>query len=480
MNLWVRNSGLIILSALSFFSCEEELSTVGLPPENDLGIFFVDVPLADKVSQIWVDSLNSRGSNSILTGSYQDPYFGRIEAMNFSEFTLPKADPGDDLKDKTIEFDSLVLETRIRGMYGDDVSTTPQKIEIYQLTDTIPVITKRLTTATSQPIGLKLAESQFMLDPDSVNLKFSDTGRDENMDALDSAYREKYFDNNDIYIYKSTFRFDASFAQDFYSKMITSDQTFESAKNFADYFKGLAFVPVEGNSAIITYGTSDTRLVLYYTETDDNGNKTQGRMGFPVANLFQASSISYNYIKPNNHTPWEGSDFDDLTNFYEPYTSNTGLAYVQAGTNLLMKLDLSDFKIFADTVKNPIIQHAELVLENLQGVKKSAPVPTSLTYYLTNNDSIAKSKYRTTFLVDNNSRPVEANYNEEDNVIRNNITLALQNFLRNNDHDQLIMAPVIFGGNNAVVPDASNTSRLVVGKDDIHIRLYYTIPDKSK
>ena len=79
MNLRARLTGLIFLSALTFFSCEEDITTVGLPPENNLGIFFADIPLGDKTDQIWVDNVSTRGQGVIMAGSYQDPNFGVIE-----------------------------------------------------------------------------------------------------------------------------------------------------------------------------------------------------------------------------------------------------------------------------------------------------------------------------------------------------------------------------------------------------------------
>ncbi|GAA0892530.1 DUF4270 family protein [Fulvivirga kasyanovii] len=473
MNLWVRRSGLILLSALTFFSCEEELSTVGLPPENDLGIFFVDVPLNDKVSQVWVDNIYSRGTGSMLVGSYEDEYFGHIEARSFTELTLPAENPGKNFSG-TATLDSLVIETRIRGIYGSNVKNTLNKIEVYQLTDTIPVKDQAYTIASSQALGSKLAEGEFYIYPDSLGLKFSDTGRDKDMDALDSAYWEKFFDSNGEYIYKNSYRINDAFALDFFSKIKNQDQAFANDTTFDAYFKGLAFVPSTGNSAILTYGVPDTRMVLYYSETDSQGNTTQEAL---VMGLSQ--TIYYNNIQPNKNIGWSGSHFDDLTEFYDPYITNTDLAYVQSGTNLLMKIDLSSIQQFADTVDSPVIQKAELVLSNVVDAGGNTPPPANMVYYLTSMDSLMNENYRVG-TISNNARTAvqQVAYNSEDNEIRNDITIALQGLLYEENFNQLILAPVRLA-NNTFLPTASSVNRLVVNKDNMHLRFYYSIPEKN-
>ncbi|MBL6449694.1 DUF4270 family protein [Fulvivirga sp. 29W222] len=472
MNLWVRRAGLMLVSALTFFSCEEELSTVGLPPENDLGIFFVDVPLNDKVSQVWVDNIYSRATGSILVGSYEDQYFGYIEAKNFTELTLPAEDPGKNFSG-TATFDSLVLETRIRGIYGSNVENTLNKIEIYQLEDTIPVRDKTYTIASSQALAGKLAESEFFVYPDSLGLKFSDTGRDKNMDAQDSAYLEKFFDTNKEYIYRSTFKINDTYALEFFNKLKNQDAAFSSANNFADYFNGLAFIPSPSNSAVLTYGVSDTRMVLYYTETDSQGNTKQEVLIFGAS-----STINYNNIQPNENVGWNGSDFDDLTAFYTPYVTSSNLAYLQSGTNLLMKIDLSSMQQFADTTDSPVIQKAELVFSNLVDADENTPPPASMLYYLTSADSLENKNYRVGTLLNNNGGTASVTYDSEDNEIRNDITLSLQNLLYEENYNQLILAPVRTVG-GAFLPTSSTVNRLVVYKDNMHLRFYYSIPDKK-
>ncbi|ELR69944.1 hypothetical protein C900_04467 [Fulvivirga imtechensis AK7] len=471
MNLWARKSGLILLSALTLFSCEEELSTVGLPPENDLGIFFVDVPLGDKVSQVWVDNVNSRSTGTVLVGSYTDPYFGNIEARNFSEVNLPKNNPGEDV-DGSAVFDSLVLVTRIRGIYGNQVAAGTQRIEIYQLTDTIPLVDATYTTASSQETGQLLSASEFMLHPDSLGLKWEDTGRKLETKE-DTLYKARYFDSNNEYIYRSNFKIDEAYASEFFNLLKAKAKEFSSSKDFAAHLKGISFAPTTGNSAIITYGGADTRLVLYYTETDGSGNKSQETISFPLNTI-----RSYNQITPNAKSGWNGSDLDDITTFYEPYTIGTDLAYLQNGTNLLLRLDMSGFNEFSDTVENAIVQKAELVFENLKGISKTTPPPSTMVYYMTSLDSLANKNYRVGTLINNNRSPLVIGYDKDNKKFSNDITISLQNLLKEDTFNQLIMAPVTINtSNGSISANGSGVNRFVVSKNDIRIRFYYTVPN---
>ena len=159
--------------------------------------------------------------------------------------------------------------------------------------------------------------------------------------------------------------------------------------------------------------------------------------------------------------------------------TNTNLAYVQSGTNLLMKIDLSSIQQFADTVDSPVIQKAELVLSNVVDAGGNTPPPANMVYYLTSMDSLMNENYRVG-TISNNARTAvqQVAYNSEDNEIRNDITIALQGLLYEENFNQLILAPVRVV-NSAFLPTASSVNRLVVNKDNMHLRFYYSIPEKN-
>ena len=475
MNLRARTSGLILVSALLLFSCgNDDLNTIGLPPENNLGIFFAEIPLDNVVSQVWVNDISSRASGTVLAGSYTDPVMGDISAQNFSELLLPSSNPGKILgSDATL--DSLVLEMRIDNAFGLDFSMTTQTIELYQLQDTIRTFEQSYYNDSEQAVGMKLGEVNFRLYPDSLDLLFSDT------DLPDTAEERSLYDNQGRYIYKSNFRLDDAFAQNFFTEMkdTTENSTFSDNRNFASFLKGFRLNGVNGNSCVIAYNptSSFSALVLYYTETEE---------GAPVQKTIRFTyntQISYNNITPNAQVNWSGGDLDGLNSFYTPFDPGTTAGYIQAGTHLFLKLDMSVFKNFADTIENPIIQGAELILgppRKYPGNETRLPVPQTLNTTVTSLDSLETGNISSNQEVASDL-PDVIEYNEDEELYKVEIPVYLQTLIDNNNvYDQIIFSPLApdpFTG--GLVQDNASFDRLVLDKTNIRVRLYYTLPNAN-
>ncbi len=475
MNLRARKLGLILVSALAFFSCEsDELSTIGLPPENNLGIFFVEIPLENVVTQVWVNDITSRNTGTAMAGSYTDPVLGEISAQNFSELLLPSANPGRLLEEDAV-LDSLVLEMRIGNAFGVDLTSTTQTIQLYQLQDTIRSFEQSYYNESNQAVGMQLAEESFLIYTDSLDLLFSDTN------LPDTAAERKRYDNQGRYIYKTNFHLDDAFAQNFFTEMkdTTENSTFSSNQNFANFIKGFRLNGVPGNSAVIAYNptSSFSALVLYYTQTEE---------GVPVHKTIRFTyntAISYNNITPNADVNWSGGDLDGLTSFYQPYESGTSAGYLQAGTHLFLKLDMSFFNAFADTVENPIIQNAELVMESPReypGDGVRLPLPIQLNATVTSLDSLETGNISSNQDVASDL-PKIAEYDEEEQRYKIEIPVYLQTLVNNsNVYDQLIFSPLTtdpFTG--SLKSDNASFNRLVIEKENIKIRLYYTLPNAN-
>jgi hypothetical protein len=475
MNLRASIAGLIFLSALLFFSCgEDDINTIGLPPENNLGIFFVEIPLEDAISQVWVDDISSRRTGIVLAGSYTDPALGDISAQNFSEFLLPGANPGKLLgEDATL--DSLVMELRMVNAYGVDLTTTQQTIEIYQLQDTIVSFEQTYFNNSSQPVGMKLGEESFRVYTDSLELEFED------LNLPDSADERALFDNQGLYIYKTNIKLDDAFAQDFFNEMLdtTSSSTFSSNQTFANYLKGFRFNGVPSNSAVMAYNptSSFTTLTLHYTQTEE---------GVPVHKTIRFtinSSISYNNVTPNGDVPWTAGDLDGLTDFYTPYETDSEVAYIQAGTHLFMKLDFSIFESFGDTLENPIVQSAALLFDSPREYPSEAtrlPLPDRISATVTSLDSLENGNYRVNQEVPSDL-PSTAEYDEDEDRYKLELPIFIQTVInKQNPFNQVILSAVSDDPfSNALRVDNGSLKRLAIDKSNIYLRVYYTLPNAN-
>lgn len=470
MNLWARKARLVlIIPALLLFSCEDEINTIGLDPENDLGIFFVEIPLNDRVTQVWVDDIGSSGTGSMLVGSRQYEGFGLTQSRNYYQLALNAFTPADD-----DIFDSVVLELRVRDITGADLGSTPQNIKVHQLTSAIQNIEETPTSSTSPELGTLIGESNFLIFPDSVTLNVVDTDLNP-QDSLDALIIARDYDENGDYIYTNSVKLDNTFGQSIFDNRRTlTDSLF--ANDFFPLAGSLGIVPGDDNNTMITYEAASefSRVILYFTTTDSNGDPVNNRLVYRVS-----SSLSFNNISPNIDNPWTGSDFDELTELYTPFETSNDKAYLQSGTNLFMKFDMSGITQFSDTVETYIIQSAELVISGLESVSDVNSPPSRLIYYLTNSDSLTAENFRVSAIpADLQQTPRIGIYNSDVNEYRVAIPQFLQAATDTLTFDQIIVTPVTLGTSTLSIEN-SRISTAVIPKDNMSLRFFYTIPENN-
>ncbi|MEM9859359.1 MAG: hypothetical protein AAF843_18540, partial [Bacteroidota bacterium] len=209
MNLQARKIGLLSFAALCLFSCEEE-NTIGLPPEDNLGIFFAEIPMRDNVKQVWVDDLLYDESGLMLAGAYNDPQLGRIEAIGISDLsttalrsTFPKSDT------VSYEFVSASMTLRIQNAYGTTLGLPEVTIDMYQLGDTVD-INAEYSNSSTLPLADKIGEAQFILYADSIRINGADSATDNSIKNIPASL----FDTNGDYIYTVDFDVDQPFWED--------------------------------------------------------------------------------------------------------------------------------------------------------------------------------------------------------------------------------------------------------------------------
>jgi len=465
MNLRARILGLITLSALSLFSCEEDISTIGLPPENNLGIFFADIPLSDKTTQIWVEGINTRSTSIAMAGAYQDPNFGLIEAKNYSEISGASV-----TYSSSASFDSVVLQMRISSVYGNSIEDITHDLEVYQLADSISLIEKgdlrSFTSSTTETLGDKIGDMSFQIYTDSVNLAFEDTGIDL-ADSIpsDSAFYAKNFDDNDLYIYLNKSRLDDDFGSTIFEELKTNQ--YDSIAEIAGLFKGIHLKANGTNGAVLSYILdSNSGLVFYYHEDGELKKVT-----YPLS-----STRSYNNISPNPESNWNGSEIDDLSEFYSPYTTSNDKAYFQAGTNLLLKVDMSGIEeAMRDTVPDAIIQSAEIIMTGTESPSGLDPLP-SLGYWLTSSDSLANENYQVANIPDISNSTIATSYDGDIDGYKVEVPLFIETLTSAEEFefDQLVIAPI----NSTSTLPRSSIRRTVLNKENIKLRFFYTTPNK--
>jgi hypothetical protein len=295
--------------------------------------------------------------------------------------------------------------------------------------------------------------------------------------------------------------------QDLFEKFKAGDPVFADNGAFTAYFKGLAFVPGGNNVDIFQIDNNDFKLTINYTEKNTDGididrSYDQRIRTFGFYHLdADITGTPFSGISPNN------MDFDPID----------GYRYLQYGTLMAIRADLSPAYLLMDTLENMIINKAELSLslDPLKQYGEYLAPPPFLEVYFT-DESAPGSQIWDWPIVDDigrhDSTQVGVNFvmlqdeevstpppppgvysvpflsylDTEANRYGINLSWFLQNQYSGgftDDSEPYIEEKgqiFIFGESNVLLPQRTNShvlaTPLTVHQDSIRLRIHYTIP----
>lgn len=353
---WRGNTAglLLVFLVLLFFSCKDDAAIIGFPKDARLKSYFIDIPLNPSVLKFGA-ILTRNGPNDqlarIMVGKYNDPQLGNIEVKGFANIAAPSVTI---TPTATSVPDSLVLSLNMDFYYYGNPDSTQQHIEVFPVLDTIQPSSGYYSTTNiaygPKPIG----EAYFSVKPsdwaDALVLN-TDTDTANNVHQIVRV------------------KLSSAFASNLLADMISNPTLFQDVPSFIGKYKGLAFVMKDGDKIVginpVFTGTSPTsrhsRMRLYYSDAG-----VQSQADFPIyyANNYSIGvtfpGVSFSTITSNfNGTPLNGiADFTD----FKPSDNHM---YVQSGTGIVTKLDLTKFYEFVDTMDNVMFNSAEVVLNNV-------------------------------------------------------------------------------------------------------------------
>ena len=474
MNLWDKKLGLLVLVALSFFACEEEIGLTNVTPENNLGIFFAEYPLDGKVNQLWAGSSPSTFSGRTLAGVMEDSIFGKIKSTAYFDYLVSSFDY-DTISIETAEVISAELKFRITDAYGEYKDTDVQSFEIYSTGYIEGTDVK--TSSSSEGLKEKIGDLSFNLLRDSVDLNTSVYGGDT------SLYDAGDFDSNGNYIYTKSINLESSFIDylnNQFQEGISRGRKNPNDPNDTDsifYFvrqkldEGFAMIPNENNTAIVLFNilsSASYDFILNYNVTNAVGTTITKQLEFVFS--------GYNNITPNELSAWNGGFFNGITTTNKAIPNSSDYLFNQSGTNMLIEVDLSDFQNLEDTIPNSVIQRAVLSISNPIQLSKHSTIPSRIGVYLTNDEE--KSTGDLNNIIDVNvlkDLPNNANLDTTSNVYSVEIPLYLQSLMdRKITYDKLILGLDSKTTDTKVGSDEGFT-QFGVKKDDIKLTLYYSV-----
>jgi len=416
--------GLIIALALFMFSCEEP-SEIGLeldPDKNKVGLFYKEITIP--AVTINTDSLETDFSDRILSGVYRDDNFGEVICTGISQVRQGLSVPN--FPDSAI-FDSLIFMMELDYTFGPDIGQ-PQKYFLYrleeQLTDTISYYAKSHVEYGDQPIG----ENQFVIDPD-IDTVLSITLNDD-------------------------------FGQEFFNVVTdTSKIDWSDADNFVEYFRGLALVADDANNSTIGFPVAADSTILRVVYHDDNDTSHYDFILKTMVNFNQIISDKSGSVL----APIEGK-------YYEDFLPVDGSSYLQAGSGVLIKLDMEPLTSFMDTIPNLIVNSSVLEV-SIESTAVNINPPDNLNLYLTDstNRRITSGLVYLGLTQAGSSELLELSYDPDDFMgYKQFITVYTEDLARgSHTHVDLLLYPV-----ESELTQSINNFKVPL--DGIKVKMYYT------
>jgi len=348
---------LLLFLIITFFSCKDDSAYIGLKKDPRLKADYVDIPLYPSVVSLnTVLTQNIAGEQDAagntfartMVGKINDPRFGKISATTYLNFSPPLSTV---TPDPTSTADSIVMELALDFYQVGALGITTQTFEVHELLDTLNGL-GYYSSSTVPYNPTPVATASVSIDPEFFTNSLlartdADTSNDQSL--------------------KLKIRLPNSLGQGVLQELINTSNAITDFTVFSGKYKGFALVPTNcdkifGINPIITapYSYRQSRIVLYYSAAG-----IQSHADLPIYPAINSvTGLNSNVVTFTSFaTDRSGCSLSGIEPLKD-FKPADGYTYVQGGSALITKLDLRDFYKYVDTLKNVIINSAELVTNN--------------------------------------------------------------------------------------------------------------------
>jgi hypothetical protein len=363
--------GFIISCQAAFlFGCEDQgiLKADENFSKSNLRTVYVDT-FSVVSSTILIDSLPTSGTGTLLVGSYQDPFLGKVSTSTYFQIGYQ----GVFAPDQNNTFDSIGLILPYSGYYYGD-TTQAQVVNVHQLRELprlrlpSPYTTGEnisYFTPASQPAIYNEGEVAFNPNPiTSFSIKFS-PGRDSLYVPLPQALGQGWFD---------TAKADAL------SGISTS--YFRNANLFVnDFFNGIHLATNPSISAsVVGFNANKVKVRLYYKKLVGDFFQ-QTFFDFSLVN----GSAQFNNIQ-SDRSNTVLSTLQRRQSIPSSITNNT--TFIQSGIGLATKVEFPSLKRFFSD-RNLILLDAVLELVPVQNTySRTIRAPNPVALFMTDRSNV--------------------------------------------------------------------------------------------
>ncbi|MBL7842322.1 MAG: DUF4270 family protein [Cyclobacteriaceae bacterium] len=462
MNLWVKRTGQLLLAALFLMACEDESSLLGFKnPISPFDVKFVDIPLESSISlidSVRTDNQQFNVISRLLIGRVNDPLLGDVSATPFMQLR-----PGTtDTIPTTSVYDSLVLEIQLDNYAYGASGISQETFSIHEITEdsisySIPI--KPYYYHNSLGYGSSMGSKTF-----DINHELLKTLRGQSQPDSVIILRIKLNENTDFN------------ARLFNLIKNNPNNSFKDPKKFRFAIKGLVLVPENPSASILGFtgaALSQSKLTLHYhTDTDT------------LARPFFLDAGSFINITTNRMGELAGLPL------YESNQPASDLRYVQNGSPVITRVDLSNFYDFIETVPKTIFNAAELVIESVETPGVFDPPPSIVLRTIKEDNLFFNRKteadrnamapqfvlidtdyYVVRSDVSSGTQSIPTSLNYSSGKYTGNMTLFIQTLFNQKGDEPKFRYLGLYSSNIG-----KTVNRVAFNKDKVKLRLYYTVP----
>jgi len=405
-----------------------------------------------------MDSLrtsNLSGETSrVLTGSYVDPVFGPTQAQAITQFR-PVAPLSTRILPSAV-FDSVVLQMRFDFYTYGSIGQTTQTFDVYELAE-------ELNLNDDYFFNSDIDITNNSLGSESVNISYEYFQEELENTSTDSVVTLKI-------------KLSDSFGQRLYDAVNPEDVNYTDFDLFKAAFKGLAIVPQQSDKIVgLNPNDLNSSLILYYHDGSD----------LKTVIFSYSQAVSFSKITSDRSS----TELAGLNQYHTDF--DPGLKrYIQGGSSIITKLDFSKFYEYMDTVKNIMVNSAELDITDVEtSTVFKAPKGLSLSMlqsdnrfstFKTNQDTVDFISFNGTLTVGDQSKFFVAEtpgqspimtfgYSSSKNAYVGLPTLFVQKLF------DLKSTPFPYWALRPLNPQpGKSVDRVVFPKDKIKLKIYYT------
>jgi hypothetical protein len=470
MNLWAKRTGQLLVAVLFLMSCENDSFLLGFKNQSkQFNVRYHEFTFTDgQTSVMLLDSLitdhYSLASGStfrLLMGQYIDPALGTVRSEVYTQFFPLSTNQMTGVTLADYEYATVQFKLDFY-YYGGNVDSQ-EKFTIHELTENLSTYKRYFYN------------SSLSYDPTPLG--------EATIDVRNFALREVA--NPDTLLI--TAQIDDEYAFRLFQYAMENDSLGNPA--FLDEFKGFAIVPSSGNKYILGIDprTTLSKLTLHYHKGAQKLERSFWFSPTPVTTSFNKISTA------------RTGDLAAITQPYEPYSPASELCYVQSGSPVVTKLDLTQYYDFIrgdgpdgeDSLKKILINSAEISI-GIEPPPVDLPPPSTLllrvlrkvndTEFLPMNsihdaDSTDMSGFRLAYdgpyyvATGDASAYLELTYNKTEQRYLGRPSLFLQNLFDRKEVDVDVAQFAIFPVSQQA---GKSVNRVVFKQDDIKLGIYYT------